>query len=419
MINTPLSVDGRLAENIIYFCHALRRAEVPVGSAQVNDAIRAVQAVGFTKRVDFFMTLRACLITRVEHLLIFQRVFDIFWRDPEILESMIQNLLPMMQTAKKAKKPKAAENRAAEAVLGIKDPLDPKPVENEIILDAQYTISSNERLNAMDFEKMTNLEIREAEKAIAGLHLKTPNVPSRRLQSASYGARIDARAVLREARRTGGEILKLPRQIQRHKPPALVILTDISGSMSTYSRMMMHFIHSMSLKRKNDWAKIHAFTFGTRLTNITRSFNHKDPDKALQAIGQQVQDWDGGTLIGESLAHFNKDWSRRVLSSDTCVLLITDGLERDAINTLQMQMRRLSLSCRHLIWLNPLLRFGGFEAKAIGIQTMLPFVDSFLACHNLNAMQDLTNILNTIKHDGQKNRNDITGHQMPTKKPRM
>jgi uncharacterized protein with von Willebrand factor type A (vWA) domain len=259
-------------------------------------------------------------------------------------------------------------------------------------------VSSNERLNALDFEKMTNLEIKEAEKAIAGLHLKTPKVPSRRFQSAQDGTKIDPRAVLREARRTGGEVLKLPRQKQRHKPPNLIVLTDISGSMSTYSRMMMHFIHSMSLKNGNDWAQIHAFTFGTKLSNITKSLNHKDPDTALEAIGKQVQDWDGGTLIGESLAHFNKDWSRRVLSSDACVLLITDGLERDGIDTLKVQMKRLSLSCRHLIWLNPLLRFDEFEAKAAGIKTMLPFVDSFLACHNLDTMQSLANMLNNAKH---------------------
>jgi uncharacterized protein with von Willebrand factor type A (vWA) domain len=404
MTATRLALEGRLAQNIIYFCHALRRAEVSVGSAQVNDAIRAVQTVGFTKRVDFFITLRACLITRAEHLVVFERVFDIFWRDPEILESMIQNLLPMMQTVEEEKKPKAAENRAAEAVLGTVDPLSPQPAEEQITLDAQFTFSQNERLSAMDFEKMTNQEIREAEKAIASLHLKTPKVPSRRFQSASYGTKIDARAVLREARRTGGEVLHLPRQKRRNKSPNLIVLTDISGSMSTYSRMMMHFIHSMSLKSGNDWAEIHAFTFGTRLTNITRSLNQKDPDKALQAIGQQVEDWDGGTLIGESLAHFNKEWSRRVLSSDACVLLITDGLERDGIDTLKIQMKRLSLSCRHLIWLNPLLRFEEFEAKALGIKTMLPFVDSFIACHNLNAMQGLTNILNTAKYGARKHK---------------
>lgn len=404
MTVTALNTEGRLAQNIIYFCRALRRAEVPVGSAQVNDAIRAVQTVGFTKRMDFFITLRACLITRAEHLMVFQRVFDIFWRDPEILESMIQNLLPMMQTVEEAKKPKAAENRAAEAVLGTKDHLNPKPAEEQITLDAQFTVSQSERLSAMDFEKMTNIEIKEAEKAISALQFKAQKVPSRRFQTAVYGSKINARAVLREARRTGGEILKLPRQKRRQKPPNLVILTDISGSMSTYSRMMMHFIHSMSLQSGTNWAKIHAFTFGTRLSNITRSLNHKDPDKALQAIGQQVQDWDGGTLIGESLAHFNKDWSRRVLSSDALVLLVTDGLERDDIDTLEKQMKRLSLSCRHLIWLNPLLRFDGFEAKAVGIRTMLPFVDSFLACHNLNSMHDLTNILNTVKYSDQKHK---------------
>ncbi len=404
MTVTVLNTEGRLAQNIIYFCRALRRAEVPVGSAQVNDAIRAIKTVGFTKREDFFVTLQACIITRVEHIQVFQQVFNIFWRDPEVLESMIQNMLPMLQTVEEPKKPKAAETHAADAVAGGQDQDIPRQIEDELTLDAQFTISQNERLNSMDFEQMTNAEIKEAQKAIANMHLETPKQASRRFMAASHGVKIDARAVLREARRTGGEVLKLPKRKPRPKVPNLVILTDISGSMSTYSRMMMHFIHSMALKQGQDWAQVHAFTFGTRLSNITKSLNKKDPDAALKAVGQDVQDWDGGTKIGESLQNFNKDWLRRVLGTNAVVLIITDGLERGEADVLKAQMSRLRLSCRHLIWLNPLLRYDQFEPQAKGIRTMLPFVDEFVACHSLNSMRELTDILSDAKQTRLKQR---------------
>lgn len=402
MTITALNREGRLAQNIIYFCRALRRAEVPVGSAQLNDAIRAIQTVGFTKRADFYVTLQACLITRADHIQVFQQVFNMFWRDPEVLESMIQNMLPMMQTVEESKKPKAAETRASDAVLGGSDQLEPRMAEDQLTLDAQFTISQNERLNAMDFEQMTNAEIKEAEKAIANMYLETPKLASRRFMMTSHGSKVDARAVMRRARRTGGEVLKLPKRKSRPKVPNLVILTDISGSMSTYSRMMMHFIHSMALKQGNGWTQVHAFTFGTRLSNITKSLSLKDPDAALKAVGQEVQDWDGGTKIGESLQSFNKDWSRRVLGTNAVVLLVTDGLERGDRDMLKAQMTRLRLSCRHLVWLNPLLRYDQFEPQARGIRTMLPFVDEFVACHSLNSMRDLTDLLSDIRYTGLK-----------------
>ncbi len=390
---TTLQDDGRLVQNIIYFCRALRRAGVPVGTAQVKDTVRAVQAVGFTKRADFFVTLQACLITRVEHMQVFMQVFNMFWRDPEFLENMMQMILPMMRVEEVPKKPKDAESRAAEAMLDETPAPETQAVEEELTLDAQFTVSHTERLGMMDFEQMSASEIREAQEVITKMRLPIPKLKSRRMRLAPWGRKIDARATYRAARRAGGEVLHLPKMTPRVKVPNLVVLTDISGSMSTYSRMMLHFIHSMTLSRGRDWAQVHAFTFGTRLSNITRLLDHKDPDAALKAIGTQVQDWDGGTQIGESLKDFNYNWSRRVLGGDAVVLLITDGLERDDTQVLQAEMRRLNLSCRHLIWLNPLLRYDGFAPLASGIRTMLPFVDSFAACHNLASLHELVEVL--------------------------
>lgn len=386
---------GRLAENIIYFCHALRRAGIPVGTAQVQDTIRAVEAVGFTRRADFFVTLRACLITRAEHLDVFSQIFHMFWRDPEILERMITNLLPVINAPRPEASPKPAQNRAAEAMAGAGPQTDPVQEREEIELDAQFSFSQNEVLKQMDFEAMTNTEVRAAERAIAALNLPLPKLMLRRTKPALTGPRIDARAALRRAMRTGGDIMTLPRKTRKAQPINLVVLCDISGSMSAYSRMMMHFIHSVAVKQGADWARVHAFTFGTRLTNITRSLSLRDPDAALNAIGQHVNDWKGGTKIGACLKVFHKDWSRRVLGTSSVVLLITDGLERHDPDALGAEMRRLRLSCRHIIWLNPLLRWDGFEPQAAGIRAILPHVNHFAACHNVASLEELAHILST------------------------
>ncbi|GHA42588.1 VWA domain-containing protein [Amylibacter ulvae] len=400
----PITPHGRLPENITYFCKALRRAGVPVGTAQVIDAIRAVETVGFTNRRDFFITLRASLITRPEHLQVFEQVFRMFWRDPEFLEKMITNLLPVINAPPVEKKPKPAENRAADAMADGATRDAPEQVRDELELDAQLSVSQNELLKNMDFEAMSNAEMRDAERAIAKMELPVLKTPSRRYQTASHGHMIDARAAFRAARRLGGEVLSLPRKRAVKQPPNLVVLCDISGSMSAYSRMMMHFIHSVSLKRGAGWARVHAFTFGTRLTNITRMLNEKEPDAALKLIGNRVNDWDGGTLIGTSLERFNKDWSRRVLGSNAMVLLITDGLERENVENLSQQMQRLSLSAKHILWLNPLLRWDGFEPQAMGIRAILPHVDSFSACHNLASLQELAELLSNAHNTGEKNR---------------
>lgn len=391
------STAGRLPENIIYFCHVLRRAGIPVGTAQLKDTIRAVEAVGFTQRADFFVTLRACLITRAEHLDLFSQIFHMFWRDPEILERMITNLLPVINVPRKETPPKPAQNRAAETMVGTRPKFDPVQEREEIELDAQFSFSQNEVLKQMDFEAMTNTEVRAAEKMVATLRLPLPKLLSRRSKLALAGQRIDPHAALRAAIRTGGDIMTLPRKTRKPQPINLVVLCDVSGSMSAYSRMMMHFIHSVAVKQGAGWARVHAFTFGTQLTNITRSLSVRDPDAALKAVGHQVRDWEGGTKIGACLKTFNKSWSRRVLGTSSVVLLITDGLERNDPEALGAEMRRLRLSCRKIIWLNPLLRWDGFEPQAMGIRAILPHVDHFAACHNLASLEELADIL-SVKH---------------------
>lgn len=193
----------------------------------------------------------------------------------------------------------------------------------------------------------------------------------------------------------------LARRGRRRRWPNLVVLCDISGSMSRYSRIVLHFLHTVANTRGQGWARVHGFTFGTRLTNITRHLATRDVDAALAAAGAEARDWEGGTRIGACLHAFNRDWSRRVLGQGAVVLLITDGLDRDDPQDLAREMQRLHLSARRLIWLNPLLRWDGFAPRAQGVRAMLPHVDSFRAGHSIAALEDLGQALSRPDDSGE------------------
>ena len=204
--------------------------------------------------------------------------------------------------------------------------------------------------------------------------------------------------------RRGGELNRLEMKAPRMRWPNLVVLCDISGSMSQYSRMVLHFLHAVANHKGAGWAKVHAFTFGTRLTNITRHLATRDVDQALAAAGAEAQDWEGGTRIGACLHAFNRDWSRRVMGQGAVVLLITDGLDRDEVDLLEREMERLHLSARRLIWLNPLLRWEGFAPKARGIAAMLGHVDSFRAGHSIASLEELAAAISAPEDVGEKAR---------------
>jgi uncharacterized protein len=244
-------------------------------------------------------------------------------------------------------------------------------------------------LQKKDFAQMTVAEIAAAKEAIKRLVLALDEVRTRRLAPDARGHRIDVRRTLRASLKAGGAVIDLKRLGPRTKAPPIVALLDISGSMSQYTRLFLHFLHAVTDARK----RVHTFLFGTRLTNVTRALKARDPDEALAAVAAHVEDWSGGTRIATSLRAFNKQWARRVLTQGAIVLLITDGLERDGGDQLSFEIDRLHRSCRRLIWLNPLLRFTGFEAKAKGIRAMLPHVDELRPIHNLGAMADLVRAL--------------------------
>ena len=406
----PLDIPDtpRLAENITHFARALRRAGLAIGPGRVIDAITAVQAAGFTERTDFYWTLHACFVSKPEHRAIFHQVFRLYWRDPQFLEHMMSLLLPAVHGVQEDRTAKPAEKRAAEALLDGLGPEAPKPddsaKETEIEADATLTMSPEERLKSLDFEQMSTAEVAEAKRMLARLTLPIKPLPSRRSRTSALGKTVDPRATLRQAMRTGGDIQKLIKRKPRTRYPNLVVLCDISGSMSHYSRLVLHFVHAVANEKGAGWAKVHAFTFGTRLTNITRHLQQRDVDAALMAAGSEAQDWNGGTRIGDCLDQFNKLWSRRVMGQGAVVLLITDGLDRGDPDTLGKVTERLHLSSKRLIWLNPLLRWDGFAPKAKGISRMLPHVDSFRAGHSITSLEDLAKALSDASDAGEKAR---------------
>ena len=413
MVKLPdleLPDDPKLAGNITHFARALRRAGLPIGPGRVIDAIRAVEAAGFTDKRDFYWTLHACFVNRPEHRMVFAQLFRLYWRDPRYMEHMMAAMLPAVRGVQEDRAAQAAEKRAAEALLDGAEAPDREgagedgPEEDALIeVDASLTMSAQERLRTLDFEQMSVAEMAQAKRMLARLSLPVKPLPARRSMAAPRG-RIDAARSMRAALRRGGEMARLSYKVPRTRYPNLVVLCDISGSMSQYSRVILHFLHAVSNARGAGWAQVHAFTFGTRLTNITRHLATRDVDAALAAAGAEAQDWEGGTRIGACLETFNRDWSRRVMGQGAVVLLITDGLDRDAPEDLARQMERLHLTARRLIWLNPLLRWDGFAAKAAGIRAMLPHVDSFRAGHSIASLQDLAEVISRPEDTGEKAR---------------
>lgn len=379
---------GRLAENVMHFGRVLRAAGLPVGPDRVIDALNALRIAGVERRDDFYWTLASVFLGRHEHFDLYDQAFRVFWRDPR-LAARVRNLPEVRgRIPPRSREPELAA-RLVQALAVQGRALPPAPPVERVTFDAIYTFSGRESLQARDFESMTNEELAAARAAIAGLRVRLPELPTRRHAPDARGARIDPRASLRASLRGGGAGIPLCRRSLRRRTPPIVALVDVSGSMNRYTRMFLHFLHAMS----RDCDRVSAFTFGTRLTNITRALRHRDPDAALAQVSRAVRDWSGGTRIGACLREFNTLWSRRLYGEAPLVLLISDGLDREGAEDLSRQMERLRKSCRRLVWLNPLLRYEEFEARPAGIRAMLPHVDAFLPVHNLNSLFELQRIL--------------------------
>ena len=379
--------QGRLPENVVHFTRLLRAAGLRIGPDRAIDAVRALEIAGAHRRDDWYWTMSAVLLSREEQRPIFDQAFNIFWRDPKLAERMMSLMLPKAHG--RAPKPEEQQSqRLTDALFDQKRNKDSG--EERVELEARLTFSSREVLQRMDFDSMSAAELAEARRMIGELRLPLPIIKTRRFQAKASGNRIDLRKTLKQSLREGGDIIPLVRAAPRELHPPLVVLCDISGSMNPYSRMFLHFLHAIT----NDRDRVSVFVFGTRLTNITRQLRHRDVDIAMARVAEAIKDWSGGTRIGASLREFNYRWARRVLGQNACVLLVSDGLDREAGEGLSEEMERLSKSCRSLVWLNPLLRYEKFEARPAGVRAMLPHVDLFLPVHNLKSLVDLAKAIN-------------------------
>lgn len=392
--------SGNLPGHLLRFARLLRRAGLPIGPGQVMAALEALDAVDLTRREDFYWALHAVFVHRKERREVFELAFDRFWREPGAeAGGEGPDLAGGSRLDEHGDTPPPAARRvrdALDAVQAVDEPgSSPAPARSgDEAVSLAY--SAREALRTRDFAAMSAEELEEARALITNMRFAFTPVPTRRFRPDPRGVRVDPRASLRAALRGGPGTIPLRWRRRRRRPPPLVALCDISGSMEPYTRMLLLFLHTLSRERE----RVHSFLFGTSLTNVTRVLRQRDPDDALERVGSTVRDWSGGTRIGQSLRAFNRRWSRRVLTRGGMVLLITDGLDREAGRGLTAPMVRLRRSCDRLVWLNPLLRFQGFEPRAAGIRAMLPHVDDFRTIHDLRSLEELVEALEKADRGG-------------------
>jgi uncharacterized protein len=378
--------SGRLASNVLHFIRVLRKAGLKLGPASVVEALDAVTLGPIRARADFYWVLHAVLVKRREDHVVFDQAFHVFWRKPKMLEELLQLLrIDVMLPPSERQRKQAATMRLAESYFASVNDKFKSEEQQQVEIQASHGASSEDMLRHRDFEQMSIAELAQAKAALRLLKTAMRPKPTRRWRGACMGPRIDLRQSLRLALRNGGEMVALAHKEPKEELPPLVVLCDISGSCAEYSRMFLHFLHALMAVRP----RLHVFTFGSRLTNITRDLARRDVDEAVATACAHVQDWSGGTRIGACLKEFNFKWARRVMGSKAELILLSDGLERDDIDVLETEIVRLARNTAHITWLNPLLRFDGFAAQALGIRTIMPHVDSFQSVHNLTSIEDL------------------------------
>jgi uncharacterized protein with von Willebrand factor type A (vWA) domain len=371
-----------LGRPLVAFLSVLRRCGLPAGQEQAALAAQALTLINVGDRAQFHAALRAILLRRHDDAALFDLAFDQFWRQPAPAGSITA------QDTATLSRPRPLERRLAEA-LGNVQAASISTATPDTQQDATGSATALERLRALDFEAMGAAQLARAQRLMQRLPLRLPERRTRRYQPSRTSGAIDPARTIRASLRTGGEIVSLVRKTRITQPPPLVVLCDISGSMSRYAQVLLHFLHGLAQENR----RFSLFLFGTRLTNVSRAIRHRDAEIALSRLSAAVTDFSGGTRIGEALALFNRLWARRILGGGATVLLITDGLERTDTAELSAAMTRLRRNARRIVWLNPLLRYGNFAPKARGVRAILPHVDELRPVHNLNSLDQLARAL--------------------------
>ena len=404
MIPGAAAPEGRIVlRNVLTLARMLRRAGLPIGPGRVIDLVRALDVIEVTSREDVRITVRSLLISRREDFDKFDRVFDLFWEslvalglrlDAETAAMLGEDAPPRLPTD--AAPPANGQPGGPRRQVGERSEsslsLDSTPDEDaEIELAMMY--SSSEVLRHKDFERFDADELQEAKRLMAEMRWEATRYESRRRRPASKGERLDLRRIMRRNMRYGGEIVHLAYRKPKLKRRPLVLICDISGSMDRYSRLLLQFLYTVHRGAE----KVEAFVFGTRLTRITRQLRNRDIDTAISQVSKAVEDWSGGTRIGDSLATFNRRWARRVLSRGAIAVIISDGWDRGDPAVLRHEMEHLQRMCHRLIWMNPLLGMEGYQPITQGLQAALPYVDDFIAAHNLDSLEELAHLLDRVQ----------------------
>ena len=388
---------GRLFQNIMYFARTLRAAGMPIGPGKVLDALEAVRAVGLENRRDFYWTLHAVFVNKHDQEEIFDQAFHIFWRNPQLLEKMLALMLPGF-APQEPEKGEEMNRRLAEALHGDGQGKEEEG-ETEIELDAAMTFSAQEMLREMDFEKMSNEEVAQAKKALARLALPLADLPTRRFAPDPRGTRVDLRATMRAQLRAGG-IVALKHKQRRTRPPPLVVLCDISGSMEPYARALLMLLYCISADqgrggpvRDGTARRPEIFSFATRLTRLTSALTAATPDAMLAKAGEAAPDWSGGTRIGAALKEFNDRYGSRGMARGAVVLIISDGWETGDPALLGAQMARLHRVAYRIVWANPRTQSSRYRPEVGGMAAAWPYCDAVVSAHNLDALPDLLTAL--------------------------
>ncbi|MGA7328031.1 MAG: VWA domain-containing protein [Rhodomicrobium sp.] len=387
-IVTATADGGRIASNIVGFARLLRAAGMPAGPQKAIEATEAVIAAGLDNPKAVYWALHAVFVNRPSEREIFNQAFHLVWRDPGYIHQLLSVMVPNFRGGQAQRD--AVARRLADSLFLRRETAH--ALEREILqIDASGTASDLEVLASKDFEQMTADELRIALRAMPDVVGALSKRPTRRFEAAGAGRerQLDLRRMLHRLSSRGPEAMLPLYKRRRRRAPPLAVLCDISGSMDIYARVFLHFLYALI----NEGERVHAFLFGTRLTNVTRLLKGRDPDTAIAKASGAVQDWSGGTRIGESLHSFNKVWARRVLGQNAIVLLFTDGLDRAEGKGISIEARRLRASCRRLIWLNPLLRYEDYAPVAAGAGELRRHISEMRPCHNLRSVADLANAL--------------------------
>ena len=384
--------SGKLPDHITAFGRALRRAGVPVDSSRVVLAITAAEMVGVARRDDLRAALEAVMVSRQQDIGVFGEMFDAFFRNPELAQQLLSQMLPKAAKANPVRR--KARVQEALSVAGLKAST-PNQGETELKLDAAMTASDQQRLRHADFAGLSASEFRLVEQLVREIPLPLPPVRSRRERAASRGHRPNWARALQEARRHDGELLRVPMMTRRLQPLPLLILVDISGSMERYARLLLAFLHQATRGTPRS-----AFAFGTGLTDLRAAFRHSDTDQMLELANDAIADFAGGTRLGASLAQLRTAHKQALVGRRTVVLLITDGLDTGTPEQLEEELQWLGRHSRQLLWLNPLLRFDGYAPLATGASVLHRHAHGMLAVHNLSRLEDLARSMAVLMQRG-------------------